>query len=165
MHTFYCRTKGERKEWYRELRKVCVLYHLKAKYECAELLGKGTFAKVYLATRKKDKAKFAVKSIKKKLLFRTANNMECLIKGIRVLRSLDHPGIIKLHEIYENGNYVHVVVEYIKGEDLFNHLKRKGLYSEKDASLIIMQVLQALDYCHSLNVVHRDLKPENLMIV
>jgi len=165
VHTFYCATKEERERWYKSLKKVCVLCHLKRKYNLGELLGKGTFAKVYLATKIKNKTQFAVKSIKKKLLFKTANNMDCLIKGIRVLRYLNHPNIIKLYEIYESANHVHLVMEYIKGEDLFSHLKLKGVYSEKDSSLLIMQVLEVLNYCHSLNVIHRDLKPENLMIV
>jgi calcium-dependent protein kinase len=144
---------------------MCVLNNLKEKYKIEKLLGKGTFAKVYLATRIKDKAQFAIKSIKKKLLFKALNNMTCLVKGIKVLRYLDHPNIVKLYEIYESSNYVHLVMEYIKGEDLFNHLKRKGVYSERESSLLIMQVLEVLNYCHSLDVIHRDLKTENLMIV
>jgi serine/threonine protein kinase len=164
-HTFFCKTKEQRKNWFQQLKKVCILSHLKAKYNRRELLGKGTFAKVYYATRKKDKTKFAIKNVKKKFLYQTMNNMKCLIKGIRALRCLDHPNIIKLHEIYESANYIHIVLEYINGEDLFSHLKHKGVYSEKDSSLVIMQVLEALKYCHSLNVIHRDLKPENLMIV
>lgn len=165
IHTFYCRTKEARKKWLQQLKKVCILNGLKAKYNRTELLGKGTFARVHLGICKKSKAKFAIKSIKKKLLFKTASNMECLVKGIGVLRRLEHPNIVKLHEIYESANHVHVVLEYIRGEDLFSHIRRKGVYSEKDASLFVMQVLQALSYCHSLNVLHRDLKPENLMIV
>jgi len=85
-------------------------------------------------------------------------------KEIMLLRKMNHPNIIKLYEVYEDEAYVHLVLEYLKGGELFKYLQNKGLYSEKDASLAIRLLLEALDYCHSINIVHRDLKPENLIL-
>eukprot|EP00826_Nyctotherus_ovalis_P042322 TRINITY_DN4335_c0_g1_i1.p3 TRINITY_DN4335_c0_g1~~TRINITY_DN4335_c0_g1_i1.p3 ORF type:complete len:157 (-),score=40.06 TRINITY_DN4335_c0_g1_i1:1230-1700(-) len=90
--------------------------------------------------------------------------MRCFIEEIKVLRLLNHPNIVKLYEIYETSSYVHLVMEYIEGEDLFTHLEKKERYSEKDASVIVKQLLNVLKYCHALDIIHRDVKPENIMI-
>jgi serine/threonine protein kinase len=91
-------------------------------------------------------------------------NLVSMQKEISILRKIDHPNVIKLHEVYESDLYVHLVLEYLKGGELFQKLQSKGLYSEKDASQAIQHVLEALDYCHTRNIVHRDLKPENLIL-
>jgi serine/threonine protein kinase len=77
---------------------------------------------------------------------------------------LDHPNIIKLYEVFENDMYVHIVMEYLRGGELFQQLKSKGVYSEQDACLVAKRIFEALAYFHSRNVVHRDLKPENLIL-
>jgi serine/threonine protein kinase len=118
-----------------------------------------------LAIRNKDKAKFAIKTIEKTKLQETPRNLCALAKEIEILRRINHPNVIKLFEVYENELYVHLVLEYINGGELSNHILSKGAYSEKDASLAIKNVLEALAYCHSKSIVHRDLKPENLMVM
>ncbi len=91
-------------------------------------------------------------------------NVTCILREIAILRRMTHANIIRLHAVYESGLYVHLVLEYVKGGELLSHLRDKGVYSEKDASLVIKCVLEALEYCHSRKIVHRDLKPENLII-
>ena len=91
--------------------------------------------------------------------------MSSIIKEIHLLRKINNPNIIKLYEVYENELYIHLVLEWLKGGDLLNHLMEKGAYTEKDASMLIKLVLEALEYCHSRNIIHRDLKPENLIIM
>lgn len=91
-------------------------------------------------------------------------NIISLEREISILRKLNHQNIIKLHEVYENELYIHLVLEYLEGGELLTHIKKIGLYSEKDACCAIKCVLEALDYCHTRNIMHRDLKPENLII-
>lgn len=88
-----------------------------------------------------------------------------MLREINILKTLDHPSIIKLYEVYENDLYIHLVLEYLEGGELFQHLSAKGAYTEKDASYVIQRVLEALHYCHSRRIMHRDLKPENLILV
>lgn len=92
-------------------------------------------------------------------------NMISMEKEIGILRKLKHSYIISLYEVYENELYIHLVLEYLQGGELMTQLINKGAYSEKDASLVIKCVLEALDCCHSQNIIHRDLKPENLIIM
>lgn len=87
-----------------------------------------------------------------------------LYNEIQILRKLDHPNIIKLHEVYETGNHIYMVQTYLKGGDLFDTILSKGSFSEKKAAEILYQILQALQYIHAKGIMHRDLKPENLMI-
>lgn len=164
MHEFYCKTRGERKRWVRELRRLCVQCGFQAKYTLKGVLGEGSFSKVHLAVRSRDAVKFAVKAVKKELLFQQPTIMRCLVDEIKTLRLLNHPNIVKLHEIYETSSHVYLVMEHIEGEDLFTHLEKKKCYGEKDASVIVRQLLNILRYCHALDIIHRDVKPENIMI-
>jgi len=81
-----------------------------------------------------------------------------------VLRAVDHENIIKLYEVYESDRYIHLIFEYLEGGELFERIKDKGLYSEKDAMMVMKNFLAALEYIHSRGIVHRDLKPENLIL-
>lgn len=155
---------NEIEEWLKYLRKVCVALKLSHSYTFGRMLGKGNFAKVHLAQRKSDNETFAIKSIAKTKILETPRNTKSVYNEITVLRKITHSNIIKLFEVYENEVYIHLVIEYLGGGELFQRLQSKGIYSEKDASLAIKRVLEALDYCHKRNIVHRDLKPENLIL-
>ena len=135
------------------------------KFSFDSLLGRGSFARVHLATKRKSKKRFAIKTMKKDMLFQKGRNLDCVIKEIEVQRMLDHPNVIKLYEVYESDLYLHLVLEYIKGGDLLGYINNKGTYNEKDASLLAFKILTVLEYCHELNIIHRDLKLENLMIM
>jgi len=128
------------------------------------MLGEGSFGKVYLGTNKRNDKQVAIKSLGKAKLCKKFRDIKCLVREIELLRLLNHPGIVKLYEVYESASHIYLIMEYIKGGDLLHHLKTKFIYSEKDAAYLIMQALEVLNYCHSRNIIHRDLKPENLMV-
>lgn len=86
-------------------------------------------------------------------------------KELNILRRTNHPNIVKLYQVYESEFYIHLVEEYLPGGDLLTHIQNKGAYSEKDASIVIKCILDALEYCHARNIIHRDLKPENLIVM
>ena len=70
---------------------------------------------------------------------------------------------MRLYEIYLDHNYVHLVTELLEGGELCPSEESNTIFSEKDASRIVRQSLQALNYLHGLNIVHRDLKTENML--
>jgi calcium/calmodulin-dependent protein kinase I len=78
---------------------------------------------------------------------------------------MDHPNIIKLHEVYESSKYIHLLCPYLEGGELFERIKSKGLYQEKNAAKVMTQFLSALAFMETKRIVHRDLKPENLILV
>ncbi|XP_017884963.1 calcium/calmodulin-dependent protein kinase type 1 [Ceratina calcarata] len=131
------------------------------KYTLNRLLGTGAFSEVRQAESKdKPGQMYAIKIIDKKALKGKEDSLE---NEIRVLRRLQHPNIVQLLETFEDKHKVYLVMELVTGGELFDRIVQKGSYTEKDASGLIKQVLEAVDYMHDQGVVHRDLKPENLL--
>jgi calcium-dependent protein kinase len=87
-----------------------------------------------------------------------------LKQEVDILKNLNHPNIMKLYEIFENNRSLYLVTELCDGCELFDEICAKTKFNENDAARVTKQILNAISYCHSKNVVHRDLKPENLVI-
>ena len=122
-------------------------------------IGKGTYGIVRRASHKKTKQMRAVKSILKSQIQDIAKfKME-----VDILRTLDHPNIVKLFEWYEDEKNFYLVMELCTGGELFEKIQNAGQFPEKDAKAIFKQVMSALSYCHGKKIVHRDLKPENFV--
>lgn len=77
---------------------------------------------------------------------------------------VDHPNIIKFYEVYADHKYYRLVMEYCEGGELFEHLQKKGHFSEGESAQVIKQLLKAIKHLHDMNVAHRDLKPENVIL-
>jgi calcium-dependent protein kinase len=128
-------------------------------------LGHGHYGVVRKCQNRQTKEYFAVKTIKKSKVGR----LETLKREIEILKTMDHPNIIKLVDVFEDDKYLHLVTELCTGGELFDRIIEKtksaeGHYSEQDAATIIKSVLSALEYCHTVhNICHRDLKPENFL--
>ena len=134
-------------------------------YNFKEIIGKGAFGVVRTGYRKKEFSPhkiYAIKSIyKKNLKKRDINNLE---KEIDILSSLDHPNISRFYEAFHDENHFHIVMELCRGKLLSKFLKSNGGYlDEKRSRIIIMKILHAVNYCHSLGIVHCDLKPDNII--
>ena len=82
---------------------------------------------------------------------------------IDILKQVDHPNIVKLHEVYEDEKYFFLIMERCKGGELFDHIVERERLTEAQARDIIKPIFDALNYCHELGIVHRDIKPENLL--
>ncbi len=87
-----------------------------------------------------------------------------MIKEISILRTIEHENIIKLYSVYESQNYVHLILEYVKGGELFRKIKERKTHSEEECRTIMKSLLEAIAYLHKKNIVHRDLKPENIIL-
>lgn len=83
---------------------------------------------------------------------------------IEILRDLQHPSIIEIHEVFETPEHIHLVLARLEGGELFERVRTKHTYSEKTAIALMRNMLSALAYMHEKRVVHRDLKPENLIL-
>jgi calcium/calmodulin-dependent protein kinase I len=130
-------------------------------YEMGEEIGKGGFSVVYRATKKGNGEEFAIKVIQKKMV--EGDDIKLLKREIQIMKKLDHPNILKLFAVYEDESQFYLVMELVRGKELFDKIVEKGMYSEKDAANIIRQVVSAVEYLHANGIAHRDLKPENLL--
>ncbi|CAI5483873.1 unnamed protein product [Closterium sp. Yama58-4] len=83
----------------------------------------------------------------------------------RVLGLLrDHPCIVNLHDAFEDDKYVHLIMELCEGGDLFDRIKQRGQFPERDAALLCRSLAEALLQCGRKGVLHRDVKPENILL-
>ncbi|XP_061114531.1 calcium/calmodulin-dependent protein kinase type 1B isoform X3 [Conger conger] len=133
---------------------------ISAVYELKEKLGEGSFSEVRVAQHRRSLRLVAVKCIHKRAL----KGREALLENeIAVLRKIHHENIVSLEETFETPTKLYLVMTLLTGGELLERILERGNYTEKDASRVIQQVLEAVRYLHQLGVVHRDLKPENLL--
>jgi calcium/calmodulin-dependent protein kinase I len=140
---------------------------LRCKYKLGGLVGIGTSSKCYLATRRSDGCEFACKIIDTRKLAMThpPGVVEQFKSEISTLELLNHPNIIKLHDHYDMPNQIFIVLELVRGGELFDRIVKQNGLSESDAKHVFKSVCGALAYMHSMDVMHRDVKPENVLLV
>ncbi|XP_041808784.1 calcium/calmodulin-dependent protein kinase type 1D-like [Chelmon rostratus] len=150
------RAKMGRKEiicsWKKNINNIKDVFDFKGK------MGSGSFSEVFMVREKNTGNLYALKCLKKKHL--THSNLE---NEINVLRRIKHENVVGLEDFYESRTHYYLVMQLVSGGELFDRILDKGVYTEKDASTVIKQVLQAVSYLHENSIVHRDLKPENLL--
>ena len=148
------------------LDKYSIQKDFRKKYEYQSLIGSGAFGKVRLYLDRDSKTfKYAIKTIKKNIFKR--HSIESIKREVNILRSLDHPNIVKYFETYEDECYLHIVMEYIAGDNLFRVLTdQKGFkFTERTISKIMTCLLKAVLFLHHNGIIHRDIKPENIVFV
>ncbi|KAJ7211327.1 kinase-like domain-containing protein, partial [Mycena pura] len=85
-------------------------------------------------------------------------------REITMMKLMNHPNIIRIYDVYEGANDLFLVLEYVKGGELFDFLVNRGRLAAPDALVIFKQIIYGLNYAHTFSIIHRDLKPENILI-
>ncbi|XP_029445569.1 serine/threonine-protein kinase DCLK3 [Rhinatrema bivittatum] len=130
-------------------------------YEIGKTIGDGNFAVVKECRVRSADQQYAMKIIDKSKL----KGKEDMIENeISIIRSLSHPNIVQLLDDYETETEIYLILEYVKGGDLFDAIIESVKFTEHNAALMITDLCEALLYIHRKNIVHRDLKPENLLV-
>jgi len=135
---------------------------LTSKYEVGDELGRGAFSVVKAGVNRKTRDRVAIKIIDRNDVGKDYEKN--LRMEMDILRRVDHPNIIALHEMIEAGNKLYFVMELVTGGELFDRIVEKGSYSEEDAKILVRKIVSAIEYLHKQNIAHRDLKPENLLV-
>lgn len=131
-------------------------------YRLEKTLGKGQTGLVKLGTHCVLGKKVAIKIINKDKL--TESVLQKVEREIAIMKLIEHPHVLGLHDVYENRKYLYLVLEHVPGGELFDYLVKKGRLTPKEARRFFRQIISALDFCHSHSICHRDLKPENLLL-
>lgn len=122
----------------------------------------GAYGEVYVCMQKATRLVRAVKMMNKTAIDEIET--ERFLTEINILKIMDHPNIVKLYEVFQDAKKYYLVTELCTGGELFEKLSKDDLMDEAESAHIMKQLLSAIVYCHSKNVVHRDLKPENLLL-
>lgn len=131
------------------------------KYKIGKVIGDGNFAVVKECVERSTGKEYALKIIDKA---KCCGKEHLIENEVSILRQVKHPNIIMLIEEMDTTTELYLVMELVKGGDLFDAITSSTKYTERDASAMIYNLASAMKYLHSLHIVHRDIKPENLLV-
>ncbi|XP_033920923.1 serine/threonine-protein kinase DCLK2 isoform X2 [Melopsittacus undulatus] len=131
------------------------------KYKVGKVIGDGNFAVVKECVERSTGKEFALKIIDKA---KCCGKEHLIENEVSILRQVKHPNIIMLIEEMDTPTELYLVMELVKGGDLFDAITSSTKYTERDGSAMVYNLASALKYLHGLNIVHRDIKPENLLV-
>ena len=160
---YYCDNETEYNNWISALKKATGYTNLLDIYDIKQKLGKGKFGLVKLGINKETNDKVAVKVMNKNNM--DSSDLELVRTEIEILKICQHPYIIKLYDIFENVDYIYIIMEYCSGGDLFSFLqKRNFILKEDKVATIMYKLCKAVFYVHSYGIANRDIKPENVLL-
>ncbi|KAL7318455.1 hypothetical protein PS15m_001698 [Mucor circinelloides] len=132
-------------------------------YNLLQTLGEGEFGKVKLGIHIETGQEVAIKLIKKEGSG-SDTRINKVEREISVLKTLNHPYIVKLYNVVETEKYIGIILEYASGGELFEYILAHRYLKEKDAKRFFAQLISSVQYMHKRKIVHRDLKLENLLL-
>lgn len=132
-------------------------------FEIGKPLGRGKFGNVFLARLRKSKFIVALKMIKKSQL-EEAGVEHQLRREIEIQTNLRHKNVLRMYGYFYCERRIYLILEFAPGGELYKKLTSLGCFSETTTARYILDLSQALNYCHLKHVIHRDIKPENLLI-
>ncbi|CAG9312659.1 CDKL2_1 [Blepharisma stoltei] len=132
------------------------------KYETIEIIGEGTYGTVFKARHKETGVYYAIKKFKESDEDQAIRKIA--MREIRILKSLSHHNVVTLFEVFRRNKHLYLVFEYVENTILSELETNQNGLSQTQVKKIMYQLVSAIKYCHSHNIVHRDIKPENLLL-
>ncbi|KAJ3178748.1 hypothetical protein HDU87_003303 [Geranomyces variabilis] len=137
-------------------------YHL-SDFALLKTLGTGTFGRVYL-TRYKDTQQYYAMKVLKKVEVVRLKQVEHINSEKQILSQIRFPFIVNMLCTFQDDVNLYMLLEYVVGGELFSHLRRAGRFANDQTRFYAAEIVVAIEYLHSIDIIYRDLKPENLLI-
>lgn len=134
-------------------------------FDLVKVIGRGSFGKVMLVRKKgaRDRKTYAMKVLRKEAIVQR-NQVEHTRAEGEILRSIDHPFLMRLHHAFQTVTKLYFIMDYLVGGELFFHLKNERRFNERRARLYTAEIALGLGHLHEKNIIYRDLKPENILL-
>ena len=135
----------------------------KCDFMIKEVIGEGAYATVRLGINNQTKEQVAIKIMEKNKIVQEEEKVK-IEREKELHKNLRHPNIVHLYSVIEKDDKIYLIMEYIKGKELFDYIVKKKKLTENESCLFFQQIISGIEYLHKIKYVHRDIKPENLLI-
>ncbi|KAI1903140.1 hypothetical protein AGOR_G00024140 [Albula goreensis] len=164
--TQVCSDEGSVKE-------ISITHHVKegsekadrAQFDIRKVLGQGSFGKVFLVRKKTgpDAGQLYAMKVLRKATLKVRDRVRTKMER-DILVEVNHPFIVKLHYAFQTEGKLYLILDFLRGGDLFTRLSKEVMFTEEDVKFYLAELALALDHLHSLGIIYRDLKPENILL-
>ena len=132
-------------------------------FEIIKLIGKGSFAKVYIVRNKYNKKIYSMKKLDKPFIKQTKQEQHIINERI-LLSKMNNPFLVKLYCCFQDNEHLYFIMEFIQGGELFFHLHRETRFDDEKTRFYIAELILALNFLHQNKIIYRDIKPENILL-
>ena len=136
-------------------------------FDLLKVLGKGAYGKVFQVRKKKGQNQgelYALKSVNKSRIASSQTDIRHTKAERDVLVKTDHPFVVKLYWAFETPKRLYLVQEFCRGGELFRRMEVERMMLEEHARFYLCEIVCAIEYLHSIDIIYRDLKTENVML-
>lgn len=161
---FFTTSETVLENWLEKLAELCLMTGFDLDFMVVKKIDSGKFGDVCLCQELNGSAQYAAKFISKGLL-RSCEQVKFVKNEIKAMRKINHPLFVKLFRVYEEDDYIMLVMEYIPHGNLLSRIQKYKKFAEYEVAQIASQLISALCILNSSSIIHRDLKPDNILMV
>ncbi|KAK3515506.1 hypothetical protein QTP70_024197 [Hemibagrus guttatus] len=155
------------------VKEISITHHVKEgsekadpqQFELRKVLGQGSFGKVFLVKKitGPDAGQLYAMKVLKKATLKVRDRVRTKMER-DILVEVNHPFIVKLHYAFQTEGKLYLILDFLRGGDLFTRLSKEVMFTEDDVKFYLAELALALDHLHGLGIIYRDLKPENILL-
>uniref|UniRef100_A0A672Q588 Ribosomal protein S6 kinase n=1 Tax=Sinocyclocheilus grahami TaxID=75366 RepID=A0A672Q588_SINGR len=155
------------------VKEISITHHVKEgsekadtrQFELCKVLGQGSFGKVFLVKKitEPDAGQLYAMKVLKKATLKVRDRMRTKMER-DILVEVNHPFIVKLHYAFQTEGKLYLILDFLRGGDLFTRLSKEVMFTEEDVKFYLAELALALNHLHGLGIIYRDLKPENILL-
>uniref|UniRef100_A0A3Q2XZY8 non-specific serine/threonine protein kinase n=1 Tax=Hippocampus comes TaxID=109280 RepID=A0A3Q2XZY8_HIPCM len=155
------------------IKEISITHHVKEgcekadprQFELRKVLGQGSFGKVFLVRKVTgpDAGQLYAMKVLKKATLKVRDRVRTKMER-DILVEVNHPFIVKLHYAFQTEGKLYLILDFLRGGDLFTRLSKEVMFTEEDVKFYLAELALALDHLHGLGIIYRDLKPENILL-